>query len=328
MKALVLAAGFGTRLLPLTAAKSKVTFSLAGIPVLVRVLKFLRASGVDDFVVNLHHAQESVRDCLNEARERVTYSFEPEILGTAGALLGAKKHLEDEPFLLVNGDSYYADLDFSSALDFHRKKGSLATMILIDQPSVSQYRAVEISEEGRLVRIAGKPESSIQNTAACLHFPGIHILEPEFLSWIEPGFSDINSGVYPRLILKDAPVYGYHTEFRWFDLGTPGGFLYAACELLAEAKEGARESAILVGSQSNISAESILEGPLEIGSDAEIAPGCSLRRSVLADNVILEPGVVVEDSLVGDNVRLKAGSVLKHYLAANEGGEVRTIRWD
>ena len=114
MKALILAAGFGTRLLPLTAAKSKVTFSLAGIPVLVRVLKFLRASGVDDFVVNIHHAQESVRDCLTEARERVTYSFEPEILGTAGALLGAKKHLEDETFLLVNGDSYYADLEYQN----------------------------------------------------------------------------------------------------------------------------------------------------------------------------------------------------------------------
>jgi len=328
MKALILTAGFGTRLLPLTAAKSKVTFSLAGIPVLVRVLKFLRESGVDDFVVNLHHAPDSVRDCLTEVRERVTYSFEQEILGTAGALLGAKRHLGDETFLLVNGDCYYADLDLSPALDFHRKQGSVATMILIDQPSGSQYRAVELSEEGRLVRIAGEPQSSTLQTVASLHFPGIHILEPEFLSRIEPGFSDINSGVYPRLIVEGAPVYGYHTGFRWFDLGTPGGFLYAACELLSEATESERESAILVGSQSSVSPESTLEGPLEIGSDAEIAPGCSLRRSVLADNVVLEPGVVVEDSLIGDNVRLKAGSVLKHCLVAKEGGVVRTVRWD
>ena len=145
MKALVLAAGLGTRLLPLTAAKSKVTFSLAGIPVLLRVLKFLRASGVDHFVVNLHHAPDSVRQCLDKAEERVTYSFEPEILGTAGALLGAEKHLGDETFLLVNGDCYYAGLDFSAALGFHRENGSLATMILIDQPPGSRYRAVETS---------------------------------------------------------------------------------------------------------------------------------------------------------------------------------------
>ena len=166
MKALVLAAGLGTRLLPLTAAKSKVTFSLAGIPVLVRVLKFFRASGVNHFAVNLHHAPDSVRDCLDTAEERVAYSFEPEILGTAGALRGAEKHLGDQTFLLVNGDCCYAGLDLSAALDFHRENGSLATMVLIDQPSGSRYRAVEISEKARLVRIAGKPETPAGKTQA------------------------------------------------------------------------------------------------------------------------------------------------------------------
>jgi len=328
MKALVLAAGLGTRLFPLTAAKSKVTFSLAGIPVLVRVLRFLRTLGVDDFVVNLHHAPDSVRRCLAAAGEQVTYSFEPEMLGTAGALLGAEKHLGDQTFLLVNGDCYYAGLDLSAALDFHRENGSLATMILIDRPPGSQYRAVEISEDGRLVRIAGQPDSPAGKTLESLHFPGIHILEPEFLSWIEPGFSDINSGVYPRLISHGAPVYGYHTSFRWLDLGTPGDFLHAACELISEIAEGEKESAILVGNQSRVSPRSILEGPLEIGARAEIGPECCLRRSVLADDVVLEDGVVVEDSLVGDHVRLETGRVLKHSLAADESGEIRTVRWD
>ena len=328
MKALVLAAGLGTRLLPLTAAKSKVTFPLAVIPVLVRVLRFLRASGVDDFVVNLHHAPLSVRQCLAEAEERAIFSFEPEILGTAGALLGAEKHLGDQTFLLVNGDCYYAGLDLSAALDFHRKKGSAATMILIGQPPGSRYRAVEIDEDARLVRLAGRPEGSVRQAAASLHFPGIHILEPEFLSWIDPGFCDINSGVYPRLIAEGAPVYGYHTEFRWFDLGTPGAFLHACSELLPEVTGGERKSAILVGTQSSVSDQSLLEGPLEIGRRCEVGPGCSLRRSILADDVLLEPGAVVEDSIVGDHVRLEAGRVLKHCLAVNENDELRAVRWD
>ncbi|MFH1070828.1 MAG: sugar phosphate nucleotidyltransferase, partial [Candidatus Glassbacteria bacterium] len=228
MNALVLAAGLGTRLLPLTDRKSKVALSLAGIPVIVRVVRMLRRHGVDRIVVNLHHAPATVKAALAEAGEEVAYSPEPEILGTGGALRGAREHLAGSSFLLVNGDCYHEDPDLEGAVEFHRRKGAMATMLLLDMPGGEAYRPVELDNQSRILRVAGKPQSSSMKEAASLHFPGIHIFEPEVLDLVRPGFSDVNGTLYPRLIESGLPVFGYHTDFRWFDLGTPARFLEAA----------------------------------------------------------------------------------------------------
>ncbi|OGF98851.1 MAG: hypothetical protein A2Z86_04130 [Candidatus Glassbacteria bacterium GWA2_58_10] len=327
MKAMILAAGFGTRLLPLTAGKSKVALPLAGVPVLVRVLQTLRRLGVSDFIVNLHHAPDSVRRCLESAGETARYSFEPQILGTGGALFPVKEQFAGGTFLLVNGDCYYENPDLESALEFHRSRGALATLVLIDMPPGQKFRTVDLDQTGRIVRIAGRPEYPRTPVAAALHFPGIHILEPEFLEHIGPGFSDINSSVYPGLIASGAPLYGYRTAFRWHDLGTPGRFFQAAGTLL---EQSGRESggSKLVGEGCRLSESCVLEGPLEIGEDSRLGPDCRVARSILGREVVLEAGALVEDSLVGDKVRLAAGSAYRHCVIAGEAGNISVVRWE
>jgi len=316
MKAMILAAGLGTRLLPLTANVSKVALSLAGVPVLVRVFGFLRSCGVEDFVVNLHHAPQTVRDCLHNCGEQAAYSFEENILGTAGGLFRAGDNFTGGTFLMVNGDCFYAGCPLAEALEFHRRRRALATMVLVDMPEGENFSAVEVDPQGRLLRIAGRPERRSTPGARSLHFTGIHILEPEILAELSANFSDINRDIYPRLIEEGRPLYGFHTRFLWFDLGTPRRFLDAACSLLESPETDITAAGILLGTDCCLDPSADLQGPLEIGDRTVIARGSRVSRSVLGSGVSIEPDSVVEECLLGDGVKVEAGTRLRRSVAA------------
>ena len=327
MIAMILAAGFGTRLRPLTSDKSKVALSLAGVPVIVRVIRMLRGAGVERFVVNLHHAPELVRNVLAEWGEDALFSHEREILGTGGALHGAREMIAGRRVLLVNGDCYYGDPDIRAAISFHERNSSLATMVLIGMPSGETYRGVEIDSSGRLLRVAGRPEGR-PSVGEPLHFPGIHILEPEFVAGIGRGFSDINSEKYPELITAGAPVFGWRTQFDWHDLGTPRRFLTAAGELLVRHFGATDErEAVLIGEQCEVDSSVELAGPLELGPGCRIGAGCRVEHSVLGRSVELGEGAKVMNSLIGDEVRVCAGAVLDGVAAAVSAGELHMVQW-
>ena len=306
MKALVLAAGFGTRLLPLTTDKSKVALSLAGVPVIVRVVRMLRSQGVNEIVVNLHHAPETVRAALAEAGEEVDFSPEPEILGTGGAIRGARRYLAGGPFLLVNGDCFYGEPDLDSAVEFHQRMGAVATMLLLDMPPGESYRPVAIDRDSRLVSVAGRPQAGAAATFKCLHFPGIHVFEPEVIDLIEPGKSDVNCTLYPRLIEAGAPVFGFHTALRWFDLGTPARFLEAAFALLQE-DESVWGRGVKIGRGYKISADAELTGPVELGQGCRVGPGCRLERVVAGNEVQLSGVNHITNCLIGDCCDIPSG---------------------
>jgi mannose-1-phosphate guanylyltransferase len=327
MKAFILAAGFSTRLLPLTASRSKVTLPLAGVPILVRVIRTFRALGIDKFAVNLHHASNTVELCLAASGEEVTFSREKEILGTGGALFPVKDFFQDGTFLLVNGDCYFGDFPLDRAFEFHRKNKALATMVLIDMPQKEKYRAVEIDSRGRVIRIAGRPEAPHPLETLRLHFPGIHILEPELLAEIPSGFSDINQDIYPRLIALGAPIYGFHTALAWFDLGTPGRYLEALGFILNSSPDTSSQSSVLIGESCSVHSTAILEPPLEIGRGTVIGPGCRVSGALLLDGVVLEKDVVVEESLIGDNVCLKAGKKFYRCVAAMAEENLEVCEW-
>ncbi len=323
LKALVLAAGYGTRLLPLTTDRSKVTLPLAGVPVLVRVLRSLRAGGVGSFAVNLHHAPHSVRSALERWGEAAEYSLEPEILGTGGALDLLRGFLAGGAFLLVNGDCHYGGLPLAAALEFHRRRGALATMVLMEMPP-GGYRGVRVDREGRLLAVAGRPEGALSPEGSReLHFPGVHILEPEFLAEVGPGFSDINRDIYPALIRRGAPVYGFRAAFDWADLGTPGRFLEVSRKLLlAETPAGIR-----LGPGCRIDPTAALEAPLELEEDCRVEAGCSLACSLVLRGAALERDVRVRESLVGEGVRLEAGARIERCLAALVQGRLEVRPW-
>jgi mannose-1-phosphate guanylyltransferase len=328
MKAMILAAGLGTRLLPLTAGVSKVSLPLAGVPVLVRVLRFLRGWGVDEFVVNLHHAPDTVKDCLSGFGEHAVFSFEDSILGTGGGLARAGNNFSGGTFLMVNGDCYYGGCPLGEALEFHKSRGAMATMVLVDMPEGERYGSVEVDAEGRLLRIAGRPEKNHTPAAGSLHFTGIHILEPEILSEFSGGGYDINRDIYPGLLEKGYPLYGFHTGFRWFDLGTPSRFLEAASSLLLTEETSGVTNGVLVGKDCRIDRSAVLEGPLELGAGTTLADGSRVSKSVLGARVTIGQGAVIEECFLGDGVQIESGAVLFRCVAAIVDGSMQIRQWE
>ncbi|MEA2063714.1 MAG: NDP-sugar synthase [Gemmatimonadota bacterium] len=327
---MVLAAGFGTRLLPLTARISKVSLPVAGVPLLGRVLAFLHSAGVDEFVVNLHHGPDTVRACLKDRVPGVEFSFEEQILGTGGGLSLAGDHFSgDGTFLMVNGDCMYDGCPLAEAVESHKSHGALATMVLIDMPPGEKYAPVEIDSDGRLLNIARLLEHTEKSPGSrLLHFTGIHILEPEILDHLPGGFSDINRDVYLRLIEEGHPLYGYHTSFDWADLGTPRRFLECAFNLLEGCVTGEQGPGVLVGEDARIDSSASLQGPLEIGPGCVVAQGVKIKRSVLGPGVSLGGGAVLDECLIGEGVRIDEGARLVRCVAAEVDGRIEVRKWD
>ena len=323
MKAMVLAAGFGTRLRPLTENRSKVTLSLAGVPVIVRVIRMLRAFGIEEIALNLHHAPESVRETVEKYGEKVVFIREPEILGTGGALRGARDFIDSTRTLLVNGDCYYGGPDLEAAIAFHESRGSIATMMLIGMPAGENYRGVEVAADGRLLSVAGRPEQQDRREGETLHFTGIHILEQEFIARIDEGFSDINSRHYVDAVSQGLPVFGFKTGFQWFDLGTPRRFLNAAGTIIREQTGNlSPEGIVIKGDNCRIAGSARITGPSELGEHCVISENCLVERSVLAGNVVVEAGCVIKDSLLGQGVRVEAGTSYQGVVAAVVNGRL------
>ncbi|HTH50800.1 MAG TPA: nucleotidyltransferase family protein, partial [Pyrinomonadaceae bacterium] len=197
MKAMILAAGFGTRLWPLTIDRTKPAIPFLGKPLVGYVAEYLANFGIKDVVVNLHHQPESVIESLGDGSEfgvHIEYAREePKILGTAGALDNARKWLEDEPFLVVNG-KIITDIDIAAALDTHKRSGAIATMILKPNAKREKFTIVD-AEDGWLTGFGDyatpTTEKEIRNpdTPAPnpLMFTGIHILDPRVFEYIPQG---------------------------------------------------------------------------------------------------------------------------------------------
>jgi mannose-1-phosphate guanylyltransferase len=295
MKAMVLAAGEGTRLRPLTLQRAKPALRFVDRPLICRTLRWLSAAGVEEAVVNLHHLPETVRAAIEEDTPplKIHYSEEPRILGTAGGLGKARGIFRgEESFLLVNGDCFY-DLDMNGALEAHREAGSVSTMLLMENPDPEAFAGVEVDADGAVHRIAGRPGSRARGLRS-LHFIGIHVLTPEILGEIPEGVSDMNHDVYRDLIRNGVPVRGHQVSGFWNDIGTPHRFLEASMAELARAggvpylAEGAR-----------------LEGNVElragcvVGAGARVGEGACLESSIVLDGAAVGEGAVVRGSVIG-----------------------------
>src|SRR5215210_5711553 len=158
MRAMILAAGYGTRLWPLTIDRTKPAIPFMGRPLIGYVAEYLALYGFDDIVVNLHHRPESVRAALGDGHDfgvRFHYVEEPVILGTSGAIGNARRLLEGDAFVVVNG-KLATDIDLGAALETHRRAGALATLVLRPNPARERYSTVEVSG-GRVTGFGGFP---------------------------------------------------------------------------------------------------------------------------------------------------------------------------
>jgi aminoglycoside/choline kinase family phosphotransferase/dTDP-glucose pyrophosphorylase len=227
LRGMILGAGYGTRLAPVTDHVPKPLLNVAGRPLLDHVIKSLDRAGVVDIGINTHHLSGMMADYIEGRadRDRFTLFPEQEILGTGGALDGARDFLVGaSDFLLHNGD-VLCEVDLEPLVAEHRRTGASATLLLVDWPAVN---SVALAEDGRIVRIAGRPVPSDPSGARNLTYTGIGIFSSDILKDISPGFSSLIDPLVRALELDPASVRGYVPDrIDWSDLGTLARYLAA-----------------------------------------------------------------------------------------------------
>jgi NDP-sugar pyrophosphorylase family protein len=291
MRAMILSAGYGTRLWPLTEDRTKPAIPILGKPLVGYVAEYLARFGCDEIVVNLHHRPESVRQALGDGSSfgvKLHYVEEPEILGTSGALDNARALLDGETFVVVNG-KIITDIDLKAAFETHRRTQALATLVLLPNPTCEKFSVVN-TLDGCVSGFGGMPAAEqFSEDNPPLMFTGIQILEPRIFEYIPRGiFSHSTTEVYPQAIAKGERVAAHVASGRWFELSTIQRYLDISLQLLAE---GAM----------NFTA----------GKDCQISANARVEQSILWDNVTVASGATVIRAVLGDNVEISAGDVVE-----------------
>ncbi|MEO5859762.1 MAG: NDP-sugar synthase [Pyrinomonadaceae bacterium] len=293
MKAMILAAGFGTRLFPLTIDRTKPAIPFLGKPLVGYVAEYLAGFGFEDVVVNLHHQPDSVIQALGDGSAfgvNIEYTREePKILGTAGALDNARHLLENDTFLIANG-KIITDIDISAALETHKRSGAIATMVL--KPNLKREKFTIVETKDGMVTGFGDyasplTEDEIRDTEHEIETPsmftGIHILEPRVFDYIPRGvYSDIVPTFYNPALAKGEKIAAHVTDANWFELSTIPRYLDITLAML-DGKDNC------------------------IGNGCKIASSATVRDSIMWDNVRVGEDVSLYRTIVADNVEIPAG---------------------
>jgi NDP-sugar pyrophosphorylase family protein len=233
---MILAAGRGRRLAPLTDTVPKPLMPVAGRPLIEHLLAFLRAGGIEDVVVNLHHLGAMIERHLGDGRRfglRIRYSWEQVILDTGGGIKHAEPLLAGEPFVVANGDSLL-ELNLQDLIARHRQRGAIATMAVRPDPDAARYGLIELDADDRVRRVAGQPAAA-PGPLRPFMFPGLHVFEPAIFDWMDAGSAySVTRVTYRRLLEADVPVLGFVTTARFVTIDTP--------EALAAADRALRET--------------------------------------------------------------------------------------
>jgi NDP-sugar pyrophosphorylase family protein len=291
MKAMILAAGFGTRLWPLTIGRTKPAIPFLNRPLIAFTLDYLKRYGFDEVIINLHHEPDSVRAQLGDGAQfgvRIHYSVEePEILGTSGALDRVREQLEQDTFIVVNG-KIITDIDLAAALQTHRERQALATLVLRPNPKRERFSEIHLTADGRLEKFGGFPQPpATSHQPPPLMFTGIHIMEPRIFEYIPRAvFSDSVRDVYPQALADGKIIAGHVAEnSSWFELSTLERYWAISQEFLRRA------------GQTNVQ---------DVG--CVLAPTAQVSQSVLWKRVRVEAGAQLSDCIIGDDVLIPANT--------------------
>jgi NDP-sugar pyrophosphorylase family protein len=309
---MVLAAGLGTRMRPLTDLLAKPALPVLNRPLIVWTLERLAAHGVTDVVINLHHLPGTVRRAVAQGGElglRVTFSFERTILGTGGGPRRLRRFLGDEPFLLVNGDMLF-DLDLTRLVARHRAAGALATLALRPNPNPRVYAPVVTLGDGRIVWLPGVRR---RRAGRVWLFAGIHVMEPSLLDRLPAGPRDSVRDLYAPLVERDQRLLGVPLRGPWFDLGTPELYRRGQLALLRQTRR--RPGSNLIDAGAVVAEDALVRGSV-IGPGAIVASRARVSRSILWPGARVGEGAFVRDAVVATRAQIGRGARLLGGVAA------------
>ncbi len=304
VRAMVLAAGFGTRLRPLTDELPKPLVPLANRPLIAWSLDRLAAAGVQEVGINLHHRGQAIPTALGDGRRwgmRITWSNEEEILGTGGGIVRLRPFLQAGTFMVLNGDVLSA-VDLSAALAFHRRGGFAATMVVRPLPAGATFTALECDADGRLVAFKGLRRDSRAARRACM-FCGVHVLEPVLFDHLPAsGFACVNDQGYTGMLSAGLDVGAFWYTGPWFDLGTPARYLQASGAVLSgRARLPGFEpppGGVLIDPDARVDPTAQLGPEVAVGAGCQVGPGARVSQSILWPGATVEPGARIETAIV------------------------------
>lgn len=336
MKAVVMAGGEGTRLRPLTCNRPKPLVPICNKPVMEYIIELLKAHGITQIAVTLHYLADEIGSYFGDGTDlgvQLKYSVEEEPLGTAGAVKLLEDYL-DETFVIVSGDAL-TDFDLSRVISYHQEKKSLATLTLTRVDNPLEYGVVITEEDGTIRRFLEKPSwgevfSDTINT-------GIYVIEPEVLKYMEKGKNyDWSKDIFPLLLEKEKPMYGFITSGYWCDIGNLSQYRTAQMDMLTGKvkvnlpgnKTGRN---VWIGDGVEIHPSANIMGPALIGKNCRIKENAQVDEfSIVGDNCIIEEGSVLHRSTLWNNVYLgkhsrMSGAIIcrqntiKNNVVINEG---------
>jgi mannose-1-phosphate guanylyltransferase len=329
MKAMVLAAGLGTRLRPLTYEITKPMVPVLDRPVMEHIVELLERHGFDEVVANLHYFPDSIREYFGE---RLSYRFEEELLGTAGGVRGCADFFGEEPFLVISGDAL-TDVDLGALLARHRQTGGVATLAVKQVADTREYGVVLHDRDGRITGFQEKPapEEALSDLGNC----GIYLFDQRIFDYFPARpFVDWAQDVFPVLLENDVPFHIHEVREYWNDVGSlselrQGTFdaLRGELHLQIEGEEISPGVTVAGGAGgSPLRVDTEVEGEVWIGRDVRIGERVRMMGPVvLGDGVSVGAGAQLRESIVFPGTDVASESILIGAIAGH-GGILQSLR--
>jgi len=345
-KAMIMAAGLGTRLWPLTGLTAKPMVPILNRPVMEHIVRLLVRHGVTEVAANLYHFPEKIQDHFGDGSAlgvELRLCIEKELLGTAGGVGNFREFLSGETFVVVSGDAL-TDVDLSAFVAHHRASGGIASMVVKRVPDPSLYGVVVADDDGRVIGFQEKPprDAALSHLCNC----GIYAFEPEIFSYIPAGiFTDWAHDVFPALLSAGAPFHIWQLDAYWNDVGNIEQYRKSNFDALlghvrvetpgVEVKpglwvgEGTEISSsavinppVLIGANCHVAEEALLVGPLIVGDGCTIESGAVLEGQIHWNNVMTGRGSQAMGGILGRCVQIHHGAVIHEGSVLGDHSEV------
>jgi len=320
MRAMVLAAGLGTRLRPLTYEITKPMVPVLDRPVMAHILDLLDRHGFEQTIANLHYFPDSIREHFGE---RLTYLYEPELLGTAGGVRACAEFFGGDSFLVISGDAL-TDIDLTALAARHRESGGIATLAVKKVPDTREYGVVLHDREGRITGFQEKPrpDEALSDLGNC----GIYVFRAEIFDYFpERPFVDWAQDVFPALLEHDVPFHIHEVREYWNDVGSlgelrQGTFDALRGELRLEVEGEEVAPGVVVSGGRPLPEDAEVEGPVWIGRGVEIGAGVRLMGPVvLGDGATVGERAQLRETIVFPGTHVADESILIGAISGHAG---------
>ena len=342
---MILSAGLGSRLRPLTADLPKPLVPILNRPLLWYLIASLRAAGIHEIIINLHYRGEQIRSWLGGGERlgvEVAYSQESELLGSAGGVRRVRDFFGHEPGLIIHGDILF-DVDLRAVIQYHLSRNAHATVVLHLAHHRYSYGVIRVNAQGHIGQFVDQQAPWVSGPLIDTVFTGVQILDPAVLDAIPVEcVATLTADVYPQLLARAWRFYGYVIQGYWSDLGTPRRYWEANMDVVSgrvtpagiTLQDGIHpaaphqrawctsnhvQPAVMLGIEAAVAGDACIGPEVILGQGCRVADGAHIVQSVLWPRVHVEAGVTIEGSIITNDITIPAGSRLVGKIVSASG---------